>query len=348
MQAKYEQEIDIVDLLLDWLSHWRSLFICLLIGCVVGVGWYYTDAKKAAEAAAAAEEAEATAVAETETTEEEEVAPASIEECEATLSEAEISEVNELVAMYNSYQDVAAAYYDAESDYSTEEARTALSEIAVAREAISTLKARLTEDQQTYFYLLLGFDVAEVAEVAIIKKIILSWAIIAIVHFIFFALIYILGGKVKHSDNLGEMLGCSDFVPMVDWKKADSLKGLDRAIYNAKMKGTERLDMDEAMQINADTVADLVERNAKIALIGKEAGDEAKAFIEISSKTHSELDVTYITGVSNSAQNSQVLSDTTAAVLIVKVGASITAEVVEEYKKLLNRNIKVIGVFTVE
>lgn len=311
----------------------------------MGVGWYYTGAKKAAEAAAAAEEAEATAVAETETTEEEEVAPASIEECEAALSEAEISEVNELVAMYNSYQDVAAAYYDAEADYSTEEARTALSEIAVAREAISTLKARLTEDQQTYFYLLLGF---EVAEVAIIKKIILSWAIIAIVHFIFFALIYILGGKVKHSDNLGEMLGCSDFVPMVDWKKADSLKGLDRAIYNAKMKGTERLDMDEAMQINADTVADLVERNAKIALIGKEAGNEAKAFIEISSKAHSELDVTYITGVSNSAQNSQVLSDTTAAVLIVKVGASITAEVVEEYKKLLNRNIKVIGVFTVE
>lgn len=33
-----EREIDLVDMLWDWSSHWRSVLLVLLIGCIASIG----------------------------------------------------------------------------------------------------------------------------------------------------------------------------------------------------------------------------------------------------------------------------------------------------------------------
>lgn len=338
------KEIDVVDLLIDWLNHWRSLIVFLLIGLVVAGSYIYLGHGKVSEISVKQK--------------------MSVEEMESELlSEKDIIYVNELVDLYNNYLENVAEYERQKESLELKDRTEAFEYITDTKNILEARKSVLTEEQQAYYYAKLDVDTEVVdanakskIEDSVVeagpskKKAILLVILLVLIHFILMAFRYVFDNSIKHTDSVFKLTGIPEYTRMIDWDCHDSKKGLDRYFNNIRFSRYRRTSISDTMDINAmATVEKLKNREYdSVAILGIGLNNEREEFASRVLKVDRGIKVKSIDSITHSINGADEISGVKAAIIAVKVGFTIYTDLYEELQSLRDRDVDVIGIAVFE
>ncbi len=359
MNEKYAREIDLIDLLIDWCSHWSSSLAFLLVGVIAAGAYMYTGNKAVVdpEAIMASEKlSEMTA---------EQLSQLTEVEIAEKLTEEEINAVNELVKLNDEYQENL-KLYDAQKDsLELKDRAEAFSYIASQKNIIESRKGVLTADQQAYYYYNYieknqveknQTEKAEVAESTTTStgasktKALLIVIIAIILHFMIFACRYIFSSKIKRTDALSAMVNVPEYTRMIEWSKVDSSKGLDSLVNKMRYANVRKTGMDEAVEINSSaTIEKLKNKNYNsVAVIGTGIIDERNMLVNQLIKDKPDATVKSIDSITHSVNGADDIAGVQSAILAVKVGTTRYNDFFEELQSLKDREVDILGIAVFE
>lgn len=344
MNEKNIKEIDVVDLLIDWLSHWRSILIFLLVGTVLAGGYLYLGRGD-----------------EIKPIEDEKI---SLEKMESdVLSEKDIIVVNELIDLENNYRENVEEYQNQKDSLSIKDRTEAFEYITDTKNILEARKLSLTEEQQGYYYAKLDVDTKAggadesnmdnqeaFAGGASKKKAVLLIILLAIIHFLVFACRYIFDKKVKYADKLSKMLSVPEFTRLIDWDAIDRKKGLDKFINKLRFSSYRRTSLSDVLDINVkSTVEKLKNREYdSVAVVGFGLNDEREEFKSRISRFDSSIIVKSIDSITHSVNGADDIIGVKAAIIAVRVGVTLYNDLYEELQSLRDRDVDVIGIAVFE
>lgn len=348
MKENYNKEIDALDLLYDWLSHWRSFLVVMLIGIIISGLYTIRFNSNPYEDESGSELRVTTEYLE-----------------KNSLSEKEIIEVDELIDLYNNYLDNIKLYNKNKDSLEIHERVEVLDNIANTKTIIEEQKLQLADVQLSYFYGKLDIDTVvdvvdgrqvsgtEISLISwgrVVKRIVLTIILLLIVHLLFFALKYLFDKKIKHSDSISNMVDIPVYSLMVDWEKLDKKCGLDRFINKMRYASLQKTSISETLKINGLAVVDMLNNRgySSIAVVGPGLDAEREAFSDQISKTNPDVIVKSIDSITHSFSGAKDISGVKAAVLVVKVGFTSYQDFFEEVQSLIDRDIDVLGIAVFE
>ena len=333
MNENYVREIDLIDMFVDWLSHWRSLLAFLIIGVILAGGYMLLGSNPSA--------------------------PIDLdivqEEEEEELTARELKAVEDVISLNNEYTENLKLYEAEKESLAVNERAEAYYYIANTKDILESRKAALSEAQLNYFY---GDDGTEVDELAKTEtedvapagpsktKALLIVILAVILHFIVFACRYIFDNRIKHTDTLSAMTGVPEYTRMVDWSKVDSKKGLDKLINKMRFAGTRRTALTEVVEINSSaTIEKLKNKNySSVAVVGTGIDLERNILSNQILKEKPDATVKSIDSVTHSVNGADDIAGVDAAILAVKVAHTRYNDFMEELQSLRDRGVDVLGI----
>ncbi len=339
MNENYAREIDLIDLFIDWLSHWRSLMAFLIIGVIAaGVYMFLGNNPKAPIELEIIQE----------------------EEEEEKLTPREIKTVEDVISLNNEYTENLKLYEAEKDSLAVNERAEAYYYIANTKNILESRKAALSEAQLNYYY---GDDGTEELKDAKDKedataaeeetpagasktKALLIVILAVILHFIVFACRYIFDNRIKHTDTLSAMTGVPEYTRMVDWSKVDSKNGLDKLVNKMRFAGTRRTALTEVVEINSSaTIEKLKNKNySSVAVVGTGIDLERNILSNQILKDKPDATVKSIDSVTHSVNGADDIAGVDAAILAVKVAHTRYNDFMEELQSLRDRGVDVLGI----
>ncbi|WP_028234626.1 hypothetical protein [Pseudobutyrivibrio sp. MD2005] len=365
MNNNYTREIDLIDLFIDWLAHWKSLLVCVLIGVVLAGGYMYmgrgTTTVEVTDKDVMATISDGATLS---TLTPEQLATLTVKDMEKKfLSEKDINAVEEVIALYDEYVENIEVYDAQKDELEVKDRAEAFNYIANSKNIVEARRASLTADQQVYYDAKMGLDrtvgdaiatkndeskttVTTTTEGASKKKAALIVILAFILHFMIVACRYIFNNKIKHTDNLSAMVNVPEYTRMIDWNKVDSKKGLDKLVNSIRFASTRKTPLSEVVEINASaTIEKLKNKNySSVALVGTNLADERDMLAAQISKANANATVKSIDSITHSVNGADDIAGVDAAILAVKVASTRYNDFLEELQSLRDRDVDVIGI----
>ena len=364
MYPNDEKEIDLIDLLFDWLSHWRSLCVFLLIGVLAAGGYVYVANSRAAAVEPIDTVADDATLS---TMTEEQLAALSLEDMESYLTEKDLMAVHDVITLNEEYLENMAAYNEQKDSMDLKDRAETLSYISTTKNAVTTGKNALTADELIYYYYYYyadagieialsstntttTTDTATVSTGASAKKAIIIVLVAFFLHVIIVACLYIFNNKIKRSDRLSAMVGVPEYTRMIDWDAIDKKKGLDSIIARGRLAGVRRTALDDVIEINASATVEMMKNKnySSVAVVGPGLGQERDRLVSQISKAGSATVVKTIDSITHSVNGADDIAGVDAAILAVRVAATRYSDFMEELQSLRDRDVDVIGIAVFE
>lgn len=371
---RQSREIDLIDMFWYWLSHFKSLIVFLVIGIGVGVVLFVTTPKATVDTSNATND---TAVEETKPEEKTKASYASAEvdkpypykeeiDWNKRLSESQRNKVDEVVKLYNYYIDLSNSYKTSGGEY--EEKSESLYYLTGAETNVNSLIKDLSEDETKYFYSQIGLDtVSEYYGDTVVTnatksntntskantssgkngkaKLLISIMVALILHILIFVIIYIFDKKLKYTENPSFMLGTTELSRVINWETINNKGGIIRAITKARLKREKEIPYSEALEVNANAVLDISNKNGyKNLLVVTEGlakeGDEFKKLLV----NESGINVSVVDNITHNALGAKMASEVEGCVILSKVGKTNVYDIFEEGAAVRSREIDLLGV----
>ena len=316
---EYEREIDIIDLFWEWISHWRSAIVFLLIGCVLMTGLLiYNNAKNR------------------------EAAP----EVSAPLSAIDKLEIEKLAKQYKLNEEALDRLISSKDSIEEGEFATAISDYLESNDKIKTTQKALGDEGKNYFYQLIGIN-TETTNSS--PSPFLFWIpfFSLLFHAILVCIIYVFDNRLKMSEKPGEILGnVYDFARVIDWEVIDNKKGIDHWVFVKRIGKCKKIVKKDMEDINAHNLYELIKNSNVNSLIVLNLGDEnnGNSFVNCYKAIAGEgADIQYTDSIvyNNDACNSE---KETGCVIITDSKKTTINSLLDEYSLLTARGIKVMGV----
>lgn len=372
MNENYTKEIDWIDLFIDWISHWKSLFIVLVVSMIFAGGYMFiksgnTVSTKEEEVALLENLPEGTMLSSLTA---EQLKMLTVKDMEKYfLSDKDVKAVDEVIALSDEYNENIKEYNAIKAELDFVDRAESFNYIANSKNIIEIRRAALSADQQIYYYAKLGLSIA-IGEDNVVavdddqnvaengeavdtssKKIALLFVLMMIgLHFIVVAVRYIFSGTIKHSDNISEMVNVPEYTRIVDWEKIDSAKGINRIANKVRFCKSRKTSLNNVIEINTTIIIEkLTSRNYKsLAVLGVGLDAERDFFVHEIEKNNRDIIVKSIDSITHSVNGADDIIGVDAAVLVVRIGKSLYNDFFEELKSLKDRNVDVIGIATFE
>lgn len=320
MKEYKPREIDLVDLFITCLSHWRSLLIFIFVGIVLAGLYVFWG--------------EGSSVSTSEGVE---------------LSHAEIQKIEDLTSLKEEYEELLKEYEAKKTDLELIDRAETLSNLGTAFNIIRNQEAALTADQKSVYF----GEAEEQEEVQTGPSPINALMVVCIAvffHLVFWGGVYVFDNKIKRTDCLSEIACIPEFTRMIDWDKVNSAKGLDKVINKIRYAGMRKTALRDVVEINVSAAIEKVRNNnyTSLAVVGVSLDEERKIFTDQIAKDYSELLVKSIDSITHSVNGADDIMGIDAAVLVVKVGITRYNDLAEELHSLRDRGVNVIGVAVFE
>ncbi|SHJ45565.1 hypothetical protein [Pseudobutyrivibrio xylanivorans] len=340
MNENYVREIDLIDLFVDWLSHWRSLLAFLIVGVILAGGYMFLGSTPSAPI-------------ELDVVQEE-------EEEEEELTAREIKAVEEVIALNDEYEENVKLYEAEKDSMEPKDRAEAFYYIVATKNSVEGRKGTLNEAQLKYLYGDEDTDDSKDAKEENVEsatesvapagpsktKALLIVILAVILHFIVFACRYIFDNKIKHTDTLSAMTGVPEYTRMVDWSMVDSKKGLDKLVNKMRFAGIRRTSLTQIVEINSSaTIEKLKNKNySSIAVVGTGIDLERNILSNQILKDKPDATVKSIDSITHSVNGADDIAGVDAAILAVKVAHTRYNDFMEELQSLRDRGVDVLGI----
>lgn len=371
MNENYTREIDLIDLFIDWLSHWKSLLVFILIGLILAGGYMYMGRTVVDPSTVQTIAANQLSGIDLNTLNEAQLATLSLEEIEKEfLEEKDIKTVDELVDLNNEYLEAYAEYSDTKTSLDFETKVEALKNLADVKCNIGDRVSALTADQQVYYNAKMGYiptkdssqiqseetendgetQSTTITNTSSPRKATLIVILAFVLHVIIFACRYIFSNSIKHTDRLSEMTSIPEYTRMIDWAQVDSKKGIDKLVSKMRFAGIRKTSLTETLEINASATVEKLKNKSynSVAIVGTNLLDERQMFSSQISKANSKLTIKSIDSITHSVNGADDIAGVEAAILAVKVGFTRYNDFLEELQSLKDRDVDVIGIAVFE
>ena len=367
MNGKIKKEIDVIDLLLNWIEHWKSLVGVVILGVILACGYLFlftADESPKENTESVADLAKGKFLSELT---QEQLAKVSLKDMEKYfLSEKDIVAVDEVIYLQGEYEKNVEEYNNKKDDEDLKDRAETFSYIANTKNIVETRRASLTADQQVYYNAKLDLDAfigekivgAENGNVAVSgngpvkskKKAVLIILLAIILHFFVIGLKYVFDKKIKHSDELSQLFGIPEFTRVIDWERIDSSRGLDKIVNKFRFASVRRNDVKETIKINVSTTLDILKkkRYSSVALVGSGIDVERLDFISQIVELDNKIVVKSLDSVTHSVNGAESIEGVESAILVARVGLTKYSEFMEELLSLKSRGVDIIGIAVFE
>jgi hypothetical protein len=370
MRERYIKQIDLIDLFIDWISHWRSLFVMLIISVIISAWYIYTGGTvvKINNNINPEQLASSTTLG---LLTDEQIKQLTLEEMEQYfLTEKDVRVVDDIIELNDSYMENVELYNDQKDSLKLSERAEIQSNLADAKNVIETRRALLTADQQAYYFAKIGVGRDELSEegsardeasssnnktstvkIGPSKKVAVLIVIVAfILHFLVVSTKYIFGSVVRHTDSLSSTLKLPEYTRMYDWNRIDAAKGLDKLVNRARFSGVRKTSLEDTVEINAlATIQKLKNKNYNsVAVVGNNMDDDRAILVHQIQNDSENLLVKSIDSITHSVNGADEIAGVDSAILAVRVGVSRYSDLFEEITSLEERGVDVIGVAVFE
>ena len=339
MDSRTYNEVDLRDLLMDWISHWKSLFAILALGVLaVTANYLYICNKYASNS--------------TDTTS---LIAYTDEDFETILSQEELNYVDGLVELENSYNENLNMYNEEEKKLELVDKADIMAKLVYSSSTIHSMTKTLSDDQKQYYDYLHGAEIYAPVQPgfshrnAMIKSVFVLIALCCI-HFLIFGFRYLISDYIKPSDSLTLKFGIPEFTRVIDWEKNDSLRGIDNAIIKYRFRKTRRTTLEDTLKINASAIIEKGKKNGskEIVVVGMRSEKERNMLRTHILSENESIDVKSIDSVTHCVESVDDIVGVDSAVLVVKIGYSTYKECIEELDSLKIRGIDVLGIVAFE
>lgn len=368
MEYNKRREIDLVDMIIDWLAHWRSIIVFVLLGtCIAGI-YIYTGKS---EVPVTTSDNDINVLAETSSLSmltEKQLSKITIKEMEDLfLSRQDIIAAEECINLYEEYLENIEKYEGEKESLELLKRAETFNYIANSKNVIEVRVAGLTPDQRVYYYAKLrerisseadekleSEEVEASASVVTVDasktKGVLLFVIVIAAHFVTCSCLYIYDKKIKHTDTLSTIVRIPEYTRMIDWDIIDKKKGLDKLVSIMRYSSVRRTSLSETIEINAIATVEKLKNKqyTSVAVVGTGLVDERRAFINQIDKIDCNIIGKSIDSVTHSVNGSDEISGVNAAILAVKVGFTKYNDFFEELQSLKDREVDVIGIAVFE
>lgn len=319
MNFKYETEIDLKDLLIYWLCHWKSLCVGLVICLALGGGFFAYKSNSVEQ-----QNAEAALA---------------VTNAENTLTTTEKAAVDETLDIYHKYEQLCAVYDEMLDMDSVLEASEILSNIIVVKNDVDGKRNSFNTKQLAYFYEQIGVEYQAVSpEVTALGRVLLVAILIAVfLHLMICFCVYAAKNTVRHYENYEAMIGASELTRVIDW---DGLSPINKWNFNSFNK----IAQDDAIAINIKAIEQIAKAKSyetvAIVNIDTEVGEK---FSDVKA-----VETTVLSGILYDTEGAAKVAECDAAVLVVRVGQTVRQHVIDEAEALRLRNINILGIIVFE
>ena len=363
-----KKEIDVVDLILDWIEHWKSLLVAVLVGVVLACSYMFLFSESEPIHESQDEETieELAKVKMLSELSQEQLQSVSLKEMEEFfLSEKDIASVDDVIYLQGEYENNVKVYDEKKDGEKLRDRAEAFSHIANTKNIVEARRASLTGDQQIYYYAKLGLDSSvgngenKTNELIINsgnslvrskKKAVLIIFLVLLLHFVIIGLRYIFGQKIKHADVLSNILDVPEFTRMVDWESINNTRGIGKFVNKVRFSSFRQTELKETISINVATTIDILKKKkySSLAVVGSGIDVERLTFISQIAETDSSIIVKSLDSVAYSVNGAENIAGVDAAILVARVGLTKYNELVEEFQSLKTRKVDVIGIMVFE
>lgn len=322
---KAEREINVYDLFVNWLIHWRSLAAFLTIGLLVAI--ILMVSRNDAESVNTINDLEMTAE--------------------------DKKDVEIVASLLDEFVTASDIFIKNSDSLSVNERAEILYNLTYAQYLLDIKTRAFSNNQKVYLStrglpdetVLDTVDHTFASPVYSICKILL---LAVFIHAMFFSIDYLFNDRIKHHENLCERFQLCEYTPMVDWDAINSKKGLDRIFCNMRHLRESRTTLQDAIEINVlATIEKLQTVGANsVAIIGDVA--EKKMLAEGIIQKNENLTVKLIDSIRRSINGADQIIGVDAAIMVVKASQTRLSLFMEELKALESRNVMILGIVTVE
>ncbi len=338
MNQKKEREIDLIDMLIEWTGSWRSLLLAITLGVFIFVCYSVVYNKAVYNSL--------------NNTQGNQISLLSEEELKSMLTVEEIYEVEDLKTVYDFYLTAFAEFEANEASLDISEKTASLYYLTNTQYLVSQLFNSLNQTQKKYYLCHYGAEYTRqsVPPVFTLQKCALLVFAILLLHFIAFGMKYVLVNTVKRTDTLSFDGDVPELTRIVDWKKIEAQKGLDRLKYKFCYSNKHRTPLEESVQINARRIIEYMNRKGyhSVALVGTSLEKEGEIIKKYILEGAPSLSVRFVDSTTHSKTGADEISKVDSAVLIAKVGFTKYNEYCDEYKTLVDRKVDIIGIVVFE
>lgn len=186
-----------------------------------------------------------------------------------------------------------------------------------------------------------------------LKYVVLGMVLAAFVYAFVLFCMYVFNGKLRATDNLGELYGISQLGLIPGEQKKKKFLGIvDRWILSLRNRNKRKFTAEEAMELAATAVKISAGKNMldTVYLIGCDLKEEA---MELCGQVKAKLeqDNIRVHVLNNVLYNAEILEQLEAAkgvVLVEKAGSTLYSEIVRELELMKRQEIRVLGGIIVE
>lgn len=319
----YRREIDLADMFFNWLSHWRSFLIILLVGFLMGYAYYYMSNTILREQTKASES--------------------------SLLTENEMESVGNCVSIYNECKELVNLIKEDKSELSAVDKAGILNNIMITDYYLGLKIGQMSSKQLNAYNLLIGSDVnpgAETVSVNMVskKRMILITAFFALIHVTITCLSYIYSNTLKYADDMEKMMNCMVLAKIVDGDSIDNLKCFDRLIAKIRFREIRKKYRDDMLEASVLNLVEMMNKNNVNSLaivcgnLRKEA-EELKMILEREGKER----ICIISGLKDNTSELSTIQGIEGALLVAKINNSDIRELRDSNMLLSKRKTLLFG-----
>lgn len=324
MNKDYTRELDLADMIIEWVAHWRSLMIFFVIGIVIAVGYYVNVTNNAA------------------------VIEIPVEE---VMSSEELEKVKNVIDLNNEYNEDYLLFEKEKEQLSVTERSAILNNLVQSQNIIETEKALFTTNQSKYYNQYYNGEQTDVFEQKVnlasvkLKSALIVCALL-FVHFIINAMRYVFDKKIKRTDDICMLLNIPEYIRIIDWNRVDKARGIDKAINKMRYSKMARISQEDASRFNAISIAEKMGKRGykSVLIVGDIFETEKQKLKDSIQNISSEYQVRIIDGIRENIAAADIAMGVDCAVLVGQIGKTNYRNLIKEYQAIVDREIDIIGI----
>lgn len=354
MKKRIVREIDFIELVIKWFTHWRWLLgiiiVVFLLSYINGVE-ENTDSN---QSLIVNEKVDLSTLTD------KQLSSLSDGELEKCIDNIALNSVEELVELNNHYEKALKVYNENCNELTINDRAEALDYLIESRTMMENSIKSFTEEEKIVYYRLIGLsqynandiDTIEKNEsnnISWIKKGVILTLVLWVLFFVGYSLVYILDDRIKSGDDIAGDLGIYEFARIVK----------DKTKHNGKknqLKGEGNFEdgyyVNELIEINANAI---VQKSYElginsIAIVGGGKGlsqENEKICLSIKD-LDKELQIKTINNTFSDIEGMKALKGVEGVVLTGRVGTSKYEDITKEYQSIINKNIPIMGLIIYE
>lgn len=335
MNDNYQvKEIDLLDLIISFLMHWRSILIVFILFALIGAG---------------------IGIVKLNNQQKQEMIPKQEEIIE--LSSDREALVDEAVADYERIQSMEETFEKNKDEMLLTEQSEVMQNIAYAEYLLQAKVKEFSDEEEVVYHIKCGTaldtdtDTDTDTEINISKYIVVSAIMAFLAYAIIFSFAYMFDNKLKKEDKIFGIYGTDSLGRVIDWKSISNKKGLDKFLINRKYGHEKRIGREETLRVLSLEINGIIEKEGinSVSLIGIDMQSEENELKEFIDRVKPSDAV--IISADNPLCSSETLESvlaTNATIILARVGYTQYNALGELIAQIKKQKIKVLGVITYE